>query len=159
MLNAEQIMGQLLAVLHEGYTGPSTPWSYFTDAREDAGLLGTLKTISASDASRAVAGLSIVAHINHVAFGMHAAADWIRGNHTPKEWKESWTLICVDDQGWIKVQQRLQEAYDDLRQAIAFHSSESVFSFGGSVGAIAHLAYHLGAIRQKAYLLGDVVIR
>lgn len=158
MLNAEQIMGQLLAVLHEGYTGPSTPWSYFTDARENAGLLGSLKTISASDASREVAGHSIIAHVNHIAFGMHAAADWVRGNHTPKEWKNSWSIISLDDAGWIKLQQSLQEAYDDLRQAIAFHSSESVFSFGGSVGAIAHLAYHLGAIKQKVFLLGDVVV-
>ena len=28
-----------------------------------------------------------------------------------------------------------------------------------SNGAIAHLAYHLGAIKQKAFLLGDVIVR
>jgi hypothetical protein len=154
MLDAEKIMGQLLAVLHEGYAGPATPWSYFTDAREEAGLLGSIKPLTAGDASRAVAGQSIVAHVHHVGFGMHAAAEWIRGNHTPREWKESWSLISVDEAGWEKLQQSLKEAYDDLRQAMAFHNSDSVHSFGGAVGAIAHLAYHLGAIRQKLTLLG-----
>lgn len=155
MLDSEKIMGQLLAVLHEGFEGPTTPWSYFTDAREDAGLTGTLKPLCASDASRSVAGQSIVAHVHHVAFGMHAAADWIRGNHTPKEWKESWSVLAVDDQEWDKVKDALREAYDDLRQALAFHSSDSVHSFGGAVGSIAHVAYHLGAIRQKLILLGN----
>lgn len=155
MLDSEKIMGQLLAVLHEGYAGPSTPWSYFTDAREDAGLTGALQPLSASDASRSVAGSSIVAHVHHVAFGMHAAAEWIRGNHTPKEWNESWSLLSVDDTGWQKVRDGLQEAYDDLRQAMAFHSSDSVHSFGGAVGSIAHVAYHLGAIRQKLHVLGS----
>ena len=91
MLDNEKIMGQLLAVLREGYEGPPTPWSYFTDAREDAGLLGVLKPLSSREVSRTVAGQSIVAHLHHVAFGMNAAADWIRGDHTPKEWKESWS--------------------------------------------------------------------
>ncbi|HMO35737.1 MAG TPA: hypothetical protein PKA06_06815 [Gemmatales bacterium] len=158
MLNTEQIMGQLLAVLQEGYKGPATPWSYFADVRENGGFLGSISKLSASDASREIAGSSIVAHAHHVAFGMHSAADWIRGNHSPKEWKSSWSLLCVDDTGWLDLQKKLQEAYDDLRQAIAFHSSDSVFSFGGSVGAIAHLAYHLGAIRQKIRLLGEVII-
>lgn len=154
MLDNEIIMGQLVAVLKEGYEGPTNPWSYFTDARPDAGLAGTLKGLNASDASRSVAGLSVVAHVHHVAFGMNASADWIRGDHTPKEWKESWSIISVDDQGWIKLQQSLQEAYNNLRQTIVFHNSDSAHSFGGAVASIAHLAYHLGAIRQKVFMLG-----
>ncbi|HQR08368.1 MAG TPA: hypothetical protein PLN21_16180 [Gemmatales bacterium] len=154
MLDNETVMGQLLAVLREGYEGPTTPWSYFTDARPDAGLTGSLKTLSAADASRSVAGLSIVAHVHHVAFGMNASADWIRGDHTPKEWDTSWSILSVDDQGWIKLKQTLQEAYDNLRQAMAFHNADSAYSFGGAVASIAHLAYHLGAIRQKLYLIG-----
>ncbi|MBL8824693.1 MAG: hypothetical protein JNJ77_19055 [Planctomycetia bacterium] len=154
MINNESIMGQLLAVLQEGFEGPKNPWSYFTDAREDAGLLGTLKPLSSSDVSRPLAGVSIVAHVHHLAFGMNAAADWIRGDHTPREWKESWSIISVDDRGWDKVRDALKSAYDNLRQSLAFHSSESALSFGGSIGSIAHLAYHLGAIRQKVFLLG-----
>jgi len=154
MIDNETIMGQLLAVLREGFEGSQTPWSYFTDASPEAGLAGTLKALSAADASRSVAGLSIVAHVHHTAFGMNASADWIRGDHTPKEWKNSWSIISVDDQGWIKLQQSLQEAYDNLRQAMAFHNSDSAFSFGGAIASIAHLAYHLGAIRQKVFLIG-----
>ncbi len=153
MLDNESIMVQLLAVLREGYEGPPTPWSYFTDARPEAGLAGTLKDLSADDASRSVAGYSIVAHIHHVTFGMNASADWIRGDHTPKDWKESWSLISVDDQGWCKVQLALRESYDNLRQAMAFHNADSAYSFGGAVASIAHLAYHLGAIRQKVTMI------
>lgn len=154
MISNEIIMGQLIAVLKEGFEGPANPWSYFTDSGPEAGLLGTLKELSAADASRSVAGLSIVAHVHHVAFGMNASADWIRGDHTPKVWKESWSIISVDDQGWGKLQASLREAFENLRQAITFHSSDSVYSFGGAIGSIAHLAYHLGGIRQKVYLLG-----
>ena len=107
MLDNEIIMGQLIAVLKEGYDGPANPWSYFTDARPEAGLTGTLQGLSAGDASRSIAGLSIVAHVHHVAFGMNASADWIRGDHTPKEWKESWSIISVDDQHSIDPSEQL----------------------------------------------------
>ena len=157
MLDNETIMGQLLAVLREGYEGTPTPWSYFTDARPEAGLAGTLKTIAAKDASCPVAGSSIVAHVHHVTFGMNASADWIRGDHTPKEWNTSWSLTSVDQDGWGQAQQTLKDAYDNLRQAMAFHNADSAFSFGGAVAAIAHLAYHLGAIRQKVQMLGVII--
>ena len=43
--------------------------------------------------------------------------------------------------------------YERLRRAVESHASSSDAAFGEAVGAIAHVAYHLGAIRQKIVAL------
>jgi hypothetical protein len=63
-----------------------------------------------------------------------------------------WSVITETDFEWTGLQQRLRESYDELRKSIAAHAPASVESIGGAVGAVAHAAYHLGAIRQKAAL-------
>jgi hypothetical protein len=44
---------------------------------------------------------------------------------------------------------RASAGYADLRATIEAHGADGVEAFGGAVGAVAHVAYHLGAIRQK----------
>jgi len=60
----------------------------------------------------------------------------------------SWNVSAANDAGWRHLQQRLRDGYDALRRAIAGHASEGAEAFGGSAAAVAHAAYHLGAIRQ-----------
>jgi hypothetical protein len=48
------------------------------------------------------------------------------------------------------LQEQLRSEYKNLRQVFASHASSSVEAFGGAIAAIAHVAYHLGAVRQKA---------
>jgi hypothetical protein len=55
----------------------------------------------------------------------------------------------VDDAAWASLQEQLRRGYEDLRQAIPAHAASRVEAMGGAIGAIAHVAYHLGAIRQK----------
>ena len=143
---------QLLAVLAEAFEGPSQDWSYFTDQGAEAGLFGTLVALKAATASRVWGGTTIAAHVHHAAFGLAASATWIAGDRSPRDWKQSWSVITVTDAEWRKLQQRLRDNYDELRKSIATHAPKSVESIGGAVGAVAHAAYHLGAIRQKAAL-------
>ncbi len=146
-------IGQLLAVLQEGFEGPPNPWSYFTDNRPDAGLFGTLGKLDAAEASRALGGSSIVAHVVHLTFALFASSAWIRGDRTSRNWAESWRGSTADDGGWTRVLQELRAAYSDLVQAIQTDAGSSLEAIGGAIGALAHAAYHLGAIRQKVLFI------
>jgi hypothetical protein len=148
-ISMDAVRGQMLAVLKEAFEGPSQSWSYFTDHGVDGGLLGTLSGLNAARASRLWGGSSIAAHTHHAAFGLAASSAWIRGDRASRDWRESWQVSTVDDAAWAHLFEQLRHGYTDLRQAIESHAFSSVESVGGAVGAIAHAAYHLGAIRQK----------
>jgi hypothetical protein len=143
-----EVTSQLVAVLKEALEG-AEKWSYFTDHGADAGLFGTVAKLSAAEASRNTGGTSIAAHVHHVTFGLKASADWLRGDHGHKNWQESWQVTTVDEAGWRRLQADLHSSYQELQQAMQSHAVDDVMARGGAVGAIAHVAYHLGAIKQK----------
>jgi hypothetical protein len=147
-LSLTDATGQLLALLGEAFEGAER-WSYFTDHGADAGLLGTLAKLNAADASRPVGATSVAAHAHHVAFGLEASAAWVRGDRSRRNWADSWRVTAVDDAAWAALQQQLRDRYADLRRAVEQHAAAGVEAFGGAVGAVAHAAYHLGAIKQK----------
>lgn len=147
-VSAEVVIGQLVGVLREAFEGPQR-WSYFTDPGPEAGLLGTLAKLSAADASRPVGGTSVAAHVHHVVFGLSASSAWIRGDRAVRDWKESWRVGAVDDASWAQMRERLRAGYDELRRVIEEHAASSLEAAGGAAAAVAHVAYHLGAIRQK----------
>ncbi len=149
----EVAIGQLLAVLREACEGPPQQWSYFTDNRPQAGLFGTLAPLDAAQASRPVAGTSIAAHCYHVMWAMAAYCAWIRGEREARDWAESWQVTAVDPPQWERLQQDLQHSYQELSRTVEVHASRDGEAFGKAVAAVAHIAYHLGAIRQKAALL------
>lgn len=152
-LAATAIIGQLLEVLDEAIEGPAHQWSYFTETRPNSGLAGTLAPLNAAEASRPVAGTSIAAHAHHAMWAMEATAAWIRGDRSRRDWADSWKVSEVDDAAWTRLQQDLMGRYRDLRRTIEIHALSDEEAFGGALAAIAHLAYHLGATRQKAAIL------
>jgi hypothetical protein len=148
-ISTDDAIQQLLGVLAEAFEGPQQSWSYFTDSGTASGLFGTLAALAAADASKAWGGTTIVAHVHHAAFAVEASAAWISGDRSSHDWPESWSVSTVNDAGWRGLQRRLRDGYDALRKAISAHASGGVEAFGGSAAAVAHAAYHLGAIRQK----------
>jgi len=140
---------QLLAVLKEAFEGPGRAGSYFTDNNPEAGIFGTLGTKTAREASAVIGGTTIAAHVHHAAFALDASAAWIAGGRSSRDWSESWRISTVDETSWKEMRNRIRSAYEGLRAAIAQHSMTSVEAAGGAIGAVAHAAYHLGAIRQK----------
>ena len=151
-VSTDAAVEQLLAVLAEAFEGPKQSWSYFTDQGAEAGLFGTIVALNATTASRVWGGTTIAAHVHHAAFALAASAAWIAGDHSSRDWQESWSVITVTDAEWRSLQQRLRDNFDELRKSIAAHASTSVESIGGALAAVAHAAYHLGAIRQKTAL-------
>ena len=150
---AELALDQLAAVLREALEGSPVRWSYFTDSGKEGGFFGTLAPLTAADASLPLAGTSIAAHVHHVAWGMDATAAWIRGDRNGRDWKESWKITTVDEEAWTRLVGELRRQYDQLRQTIQSHALDGEEAFGGALASIAHLAYHLGAVRQKVGLL------
>lgn len=148
-LEARTITDGLLAVLDEAVHGASGPSTYFVDNRHDHGLLGSLADLNAGDASRCVDSMSVAAHVHHVVFAMEASTDWMAGDRTPRDWSASWQVGIVDDEAWALLLQRLQQAYGRLRTAIESAAGRDEEAFVEAVGAIAHVAYHLGSTWQK----------
>jgi hypothetical protein len=148
-IDANDAVRQLSSVLREAVEGPSGPSTYFIDKRPDAGLLGALGSVDAAGASRVWGDTTIAAHAHHIAFAMADSAAIIEGSHTPPDWKQSWRVTSVDDAAWKELVARVGREYERLRRTIESRSSSSAETFGEAVGSIAHVAYHLGAIRQK----------
>lgn len=140
---------QLLAVLSEAFEGPKQSWSYFTDKGAESGLLGALSHLNAAGASKVWGGTTIAAHAHHVRFGLAASAAWIAGDRSSRDWQQSWSVSTVDEAAWKALREQLRTGHEDLRKTIAAHAAENVESIGGALAAVAHAAYHLGAIRQK----------
>lgn len=145
----KSVIEQLLGILHEAFEGPSPDGSWFLDVDPSAGWVGTLGKLSAAEASREIGGSTIAAHAHHMAFALDVSAGWIRHDRSRRDWGESWRARTVDGPQWDGLRGRIRAGYEDLSRAIESDAPSDDESMGAAIGAIAHAAYHLGAIRQK----------
>ena len=118
----------------------------------DIGLLRSLGKLSASDASRAVNdGATIAAHAQHVRFGLSLMNRWAREGGNPfadAKWDEAWQTSRVDTAQWEEIRSGLRDEAHHWLAALGSSRDVTVPELSGVIGSIAHLAYHLGAIRQ-----------
>lgn len=144
------IVRQLRDVLHEAFEGSPHSGTYFSD--KGASLFGTIDGLTAEQASRpsGPSGTTIAGHVHHMAFSADASTAWIRGDRAPRDWEQSWTVRNVTDAEWSDLRERLRQAYDELQAALEDAALASEEAFGGALGVVAHAAYHLACIRQKA---------
>ena len=152
-LPREMVLRSLLEVLREAYEGPPDPsGTWFVNNQPDCGVFGTLAALPAAEASRAPGPgrPSAAAHAGHLRFSLDASARWIRGERARLNWGESWAVSAVDEPAWAELQDDLRRAYEDLRGTVERLESLDHDSLTGAVGALAHAAYHLGALRQVA---------
>ena len=149
----ETVLRSLLMVLDEAYEGPADPrGTWFTNNALDSGILGTLREVSAADASRAPfpGARSIAAHANHVRFGLDVSTRWLRGETPDADWNESWAVETVDEPAWSALREGIESGFRELRAVVEARGEWDDLRLAGAAGAIAHAAYHLGAIRQLA---------
>jgi hypothetical protein len=145
------IVAQFLRVLREAFDGPPGPWSYFTDKDSLAGVFGTIDGLSAMEASRRIgaSATSIAGHVHHLAGSLAISTRWIRGELTARDRDQSWTVSAVDEREWSALRAALRREYEAILTTIQSHGHWDENAIGGAAGAIAHVAYHLGAIRQR----------
>src|SRR2546427_743126 len=141
----------LSGMLVEAFEGPPDPWTYFTDASPGTGIFATLGRLSVAQASQPGGpGHSTVAvHIHHVSASLALSTRRLRGEQTSRDRGRSWTVTTVDDAGWADLQARLRREYESLFVAVETHAVWGEDAFGVALGAIAHAADHLGALRQR----------
>jgi len=144
-------VGLLTRMLREAFEGPPGPWTYFTDTAPGSGLFGTMDGLSAAQASR-VAGpghTTIAGHLQHLTSSVALARRGLLGESASRDRSRSWTVATVDDAEWAAVRARLRDEYHKLLVAVETHATWDEDAWGTAMGAIAHAAYHLGAVRQR----------
>jgi hypothetical protein len=138
-------------MLREAFEGPPGPWSYFNDVAPGTGVFGTIGELNAAQASQQAGpnNTTIAAHVHHLRSALALSRQALRGDSTSRDRSQSWTLSTVDDAAWFALRAGLQRAYESLLVAVSTHTTWGEDALGVAFGAIAHTAYHLGAIRQR----------
>ena len=149
----EPIRQTLVTLLRELVDGPPGEAAYMLNPG-DAGLVRSLDALSADAASARPSGRSsVAAHVDHVRYGLSLLNRWSGGEANPwanANWSESWKRVRVTDQEWTMLRANLaREAQAWMENAAKPRDLDAV-ALGGVFGSFAHLAYHLGAIRQLA---------
>jgi hypothetical protein len=117
----------------------------------DAGLLASLDRLSAAAASATQGGPSIAAHVDHLHYGLSLLNRWATGTSPPwpdMDWTASWRKNVVSDAEWRKLRDELRREADAWAEALRTPRKVSDVEAGWMAGSVAHLAYHMGAIRQ-----------
>jgi hypothetical protein len=118
----------------------------------DVGLLRSLEKLSSDDASRSVHdGATIAAHAQHVRYGLSLMNRWAREGGNPfadAKWDEAWKISNVDGAEWEEIRNGLGDEVHRWLQVLKSPRDASEIELSGMIASIAHLAYHLGAIRQ-----------
>ena len=151
-LSESEITTQLLTLLDEAFDNTEASWTYYTESSAAAGFLGALSAMTVENANCSPLSTSIAAEIQHVTFAMNVAAALIRGEEIAvdaEQWGESWKVPKLDETAWSEMQGSLRQVYGELRQAIERYATASNASFAHASGVVAHVAYHLGSVKQK----------
>ena len=145
-------MSPALARVFAELIGGASPDGGFVLNRGDVGMLRSLQKLSPADASRNVnGGATIAAHAQHVRYGLTLFNRWAVEGGNPfadAKWDEAWKTSTVDDPGWREIQDGLRDESAHWLDALKSPREVDEMALTGLVASVAHLAYHLGAIRQ-----------
>ena len=144
----EAILAQVVELLRETFEG-GRPGQGTVYLDHDSGIEKTFERISAAQASRRLDGRpSIAAHTRHMNFHLRVTSEWIEGDHGKRDWKGSFEPQTVTEAEWKELRAELERSRARLVRVLEAASPELFVEEGAGMGAVVHLAYHLGAIRQ-----------
>ena len=150
-MNTSDITRSLSSTFSELLDGPAKGSAVVLNTG-DIGLLRSLDKLSATDASRSVnEGATIAAHAQHVRFGLSLMNRWASEGGDPfsdAKWDAAWKISTVDEAQWKEIRSGLRDEAYRWVTVLATPREARGIEVSGMVGSIAHLAYHLGAIRQ-----------
>lgn len=140
---------RLFAELVDGTSGAKGGFVLNTG---DAGLLRSLDKLTAADASRSAnGGATIAAHVQHLRYGLSLMNRWAAEGGNPfadAKWDEAWKVSVVDETAWAEIRRGLRDEADHWLATLRSSRTVTDVEFTGVIASVAHLAYHLGAIRQ-----------
>jgi hypothetical protein len=149
-LNATQVAASLGALFTELVEGPPGSACFVLNPG-DRGLLRSLDALSADAASTSAhGGATIAAHADHVRYGLSLMNRWAAGENPwdDADWSQSWRRTRVTDEEWKALRAALADEAHRWQAALAKPREMDATELNGVIGSVAHLAYHLGAIRQ-----------
>src|SRR4051795_66331 len=149
-MNTRDLTETLATLFGELVDGPGMTAAYMLN-RGDSGLLASLDKLTAGDASAAVpGGASVAAHVDHVRYGLSLMNRWSAGENPfeDADWTASWRIAEVTEAAWGDLRSELAAEAHRWHGALRSPREVGPEELAGVVGSIAHLAYHLGAIRQ-----------
>lgn len=149
-MNLNEISTPLTTLLSELVDGASVTGAYILN-RGDQGLLRSLDRLSAEAASStARGGASIAAHVDHLRYGLSLMNRWASGEDpfADADWGMSWRRTTVTPQEWDDLRAGLRTEAHRWLDAIRQRRELDEIELTGVIASIAHLAYHMGAIRQ-----------
>lgn len=118
----------------------------------DVGLLTSIDALSAAEASRGVnEGATIAAHAQHVRYGLSLMNRWAVHGGNPfanAKWDDAWAISTVDETEWAEIRAGLRDEAHRWLNVLRTPREVAGVELTGMVASSAHLAYHLGAIRQ-----------
>jgi len=130
---------------------PDTHTRTFILNQGDQGLLASLDGLSAAAASASHNGPSIAAHVDHLPYGLSLLNRWALRVSPPwpqMDWTASWRRGGVSDPEWQTLRDELRREADTWAEALSCPRDVTDVEAGWVTGSIAHVAYHMGAIRQ-----------
>ena len=149
-MNTQGIARTLATLFGELVEGAPASGGYMLNAA-DPGMLRSLDTLAATAASTPTpTGSSIAAHVDHVRYGLSLMNRWSAGENPFKDadWSASWKNTTVTDDEWRRLRADLRAETSRWLNALGTAREVQDIELNGMIGSIAHLAYHLGAIRQ-----------
>ena len=149
---ADPLAEALVALLAELAEGTGEPGNLVVLNTGDGGLLASLAGLSAVDASRSSeGGATVAAHAQHLRFGLSLLNRWAREGGDPfadARDEEAWEISAVDEAEWAEIQGGLRTEIRRWSEALATRPPAGARDRLWMMGSLAHLAYHLGAVRQ-----------
>ena len=149
-MDATVLRASLTTLLRELVHG-TAPSGGFVLNSGDGGLLAAIDRLSPREASSSAhGGATIAAHVDHVRYGLSLMNQWAAGANpfATADWNESWKIGAVSDAEWSIIRRGLRDQADAWLTNIGSERTPAEIELTGMIGSIAHLAYHLGAIRQ-----------
>ena len=151
MSESATVRAALAAVLQEILHGSAPDAGWLLNPR-DPGLLRSLETLSAAQASAVPAGStsSIAAHVDHLRYGLALLNRWADGEEPFEgaDWAASWLRTAVSEPEWRTLLDGLRAEAERWQTGFGQLLGRGEPGLTGAIACAAHLAYHLGAIRQ-----------
>ena len=153
-MRTNEISPSLSTLFSELVAGANSPGGAFILNSGDIGLLRSLDKLTAADASSSVhRGATIAAHAQHLRYGLSLMNRWASEGGDPfadATWDEAWRTSSVNEDQWSEIRSGLKSEAHCWLDALVTARDVSAGELSGMIASIAHLAYHLGAIRQIA---------
>lgn len=149
-MNTSAIGETLSTLFSELLDGAPETEAYIIN-RGDAGLLRSLDRVSSTAASKLTQnGSSIAAHVEHLRYGLSLMNRWAAGENPfdDADWRASWRKTRVSAVEWKQLRDRFGDEAHRWLEVMRKPREVEQIELNGMVGTIAHLGYHVGAIRQ-----------